>query len=106
MEINPMLNEIHGNIQVDSYQDYWIYKIKPQNWIEETSAFFLAEEASAWIRKELERFKDFLAESMAKHSPETAMVALQEGGELRSDTMSELPDGVWEDFQESFLNVS
>lgn len=106
MDVNPGLNESHDELMDDPYRKYWIYKVKPDNWVEETSRLYLGDDARKWIKKELERFRDFLAESMSKHSPQTAMYALQEGGELRSDTMSELPGEVWEDFQKSFLDVS
>ena len=67
-------------------------------------SYYLAEEAIDWSKKELERFKDFLAVSMKKYSPETSMVILQDGGELCDQPLSELPDEVWQDFQKSFLN--
>jgi glycine cleavage system H protein len=41
---------------------------------------------------------------MRKYSSEPSMVLLQDGGEIRENVLSELPDEVWEDFQEEFLN--
>lgn len=82
----------------------WIYKIKPTNWIEETHDFYLAEEASKWSKMELDRFKDFMAEGVNKYTWSTAMVVLQDGGELREHVLSELPEEVWHDFQADFLN--
>ncbi len=104
IEINPLLNENHEVLREDPYQNYWIYKIKPDNWTQDTKSYYLAEEASTWIYKELQRFKDFLAKSMARHTPEMASYALQEGGELKGDTLAELPGEIWSDFQEAFLN--
>jgi glycine cleavage system H protein len=105
---------INSNISIDSnpelinedpYGNGWIYKIKPSNWKVETNSYFLAEESIEWSKMELERFKDFLAESVKKYSPEQSMVILQDGGELRDNTLSELPDEVWKDFQKDFLSV-
>jgi glycine cleavage system H protein len=93
-----------GVMNEDPYGKGWIYKIYPSRWIEETSSYFLAEEAIAWSGRELLRFKDFLAESLNKYSPETSMLILQDGGELCDRPLSELPDEVWQDFQKSFLN--
>ena len=104
MNTNTMLNESPGVINEDPYGKGWIYKIKPSEWIAETDSYYLAEEAIAWSKKELERFKDFLAVSVKKYSPETSMVMLQDGGELYDQPLSELPDDVWQDFQKSFLN--
>lgn len=88
----------------DPYMEGWIYRIKPSDWKKETGSYYLAEEAVNWSVKELERFKDFLAVSMKKVAPEPSMVALQDGGELRDNTLSHLPNEVWEDFQKDFLD--
>jgi glycine cleavage system H protein len=104
MNTNTMLYESPGVINEDPYGKGWIYKIKPSEWIAETDSYYLAEEAIAWSKKELERFKDFMAESVKKYSPETSMVILQDGGELFDRPLSELPNEAWQDFQKSFLN--
>lgn len=101
---NFLLNETPGVLNDDPYGDGWLYTIKPNNWIKETSSYLLADEAVAWSKNELLRFRDFMAESMKKYNPETSMVILQDGGELCDKPLSELPDAVWQDFQKSFLN--
>jgi len=40
---------------------------------------------------------------MKKYSAEPALIALQDGGELIDNTLSELPSEVWQDFQKDFL---
>ena len=72
----------------------------------ETSSYYVGNEAVAWVKNEIVRFRDFLALSMRKYSPETSMLMLQDGGELIDRPLSELPDEVWQDFQKSFLNRS
>ena len=73
--------------------------------MKETQTYYLAEKATEWSKKEFVRFKDFLsAGAMAKYSSEPPMVLLQDGGEIRENVLSELPNEVWEDFQEEFLN--
>ena len=104
VQVNPLLSENREMVDEDPYRKLWVYKIKPNNWVAETSNYFMADEATKWIKKELVRFKDFLAVSIPKHSPQTSIVTLQDGGELRDNTLSDLPDGVWADFQEDFLN--
>ena len=101
---NHMLNEEPGILYQDPYGKGWMYRIKPTSWISETSSYYLAEEAVSWSKKELERFKDFIAFSIHKHAPEASMVSLQDGGELCDKPLSELPAEVWNDFQESFLS--
>jgi glycine cleavage system H protein len=91
-------------VNEDPYGDGWVYLIQPTDWIMETNTYYLSENAVAWSKRELVRFKDFLGETMRKYSPETSMVILQDGGELRDKPLSELPGEVWHDFQKSFLN--
>jgi len=101
---NTFLTETPGMVNEDPYGEGWLYKMKPSEWISETSSYYLADEAIAWSKKEFERFKDFMAETVKKYTPETSMLILQDGGELCDRPLSELPDEVWKDFQKSFLN--
>ena len=105
LETNEILAENPEVINADPYDEGWVYQIKPSNWRKETSSFMLAEKATEWSDKELTRLKDFLSMgAMRKYSSEPAMMMLQDGGEIRDHVLSELPDEVWEDFQEEFLN--
>jgi glycine cleavage system H protein len=106
LETNVLLAENPEIINTDPYHQGWLYQIKPSNWIKETSSCLLAEKASEWSDKELSRFKDFLSMgAMRKYATEPAMLMLQDGGEIRDHVLSELPEEVWKDFQEEFLNV-
>ena len=104
LNANPMLNEDSEIIAQDPYGQGWIYRVKPTNWIAETNSYYFAEDATNWATMELERFKDFLAVSMRKYSAEPAFIALQDGGELCDNPISELPNELWQDFQRDFLN--
>jgi len=101
IKANPILSKNPETLNEDPYGRGWIYKIKPTNWVAETNACYLADEATNWSSREIDRFKDFVAVSVSKHSPG---VVMQEGGELRDNTLAELPNEVWQDFQQSFLN--
>lgn len=105
VKTNSLPAENPDMISQDPYSKGWIYKIEPSNWAEETKTYLRGNDASAWTRRELERFKDFIAVSLSKHSPENQMVTLQDGGELRDNSLSGLPSGVWNDFQKEFLEV-
>jgi len=104
MNTNSKLHDTPGVINEDPYEKGWVYMIKPSEWISETDHYFLAEAAIDWAKNEMERFKDFLAVSMAKHSTEYLPVILQDGGELCDRPLSELPVEVWQDFQKSCQN--
>jgi len=104
---NSSIIEDPGILNEDPYEKGWIYKIKPSDWKKETNSYFLAEDATNMLTKELERFKDFLTGGpMRKFSSEPSMILLQDGGEIRDNVLSDLPDEVWNDFQEEFLDVS
>ena len=105
-DTNSLLTEIPGAINEDPYEKGWIYRINPSRWIEETGSYYMANEAMLWTGKELSRFKDFLAGSVKKYTPEVSMIMLQDGGELCDRPLSGLPDEIWQDFQKSFLDLS
>lgn len=100
---NPALDENASIINEDPYGKGWLYEVKPSDWKAETNAYYLAEEATAWFRQELVRFKDFLAVKMGKYTGDASQVTLQDGGELVNHVLSELPEGFWVDFQKEFL---
>jgi len=106
LETNSKLYKNPEIINSDPYDQGWIYRIKPTNWIKETQPCYLAETATEWSDRELVRFKDFLSfGAMRKFSSEPSMVLLQDGGEIRENVLSELPCEVWEDFQKEFLDA-
>lgn len=100
---NEELAENPEMFNEDPYGQAWIYKIKPSDWRAETSACLFAEDAVKWANRELENVKAFLISATARHSNEPSLLALQDGGELRSNVLSELPGEVWNDFQKEFL---
>jgi len=101
---NSNLGENPGLLKDDPYRQGWIYTIKPTNWKSETNSYYLAEEATYWAKQELLRFKDFLSVSVQKYMPEPSGVVLQDGGELIDAPLAELPQEVWQDFQNKFLS--
>lgn len=102
---NTALLVSHELLNSDPYGKGWLYDIEPSDWLAEIPSFYLAENATVWLRKELDRYKDFLAKAMHKYTPEMSMVVLQDGGELIENSLSELPDDIWKDFQQEFLNT-
>jgi len=101
---NPVLKENYELLNTDPYGEGWLLNIKPANWVNEIPACYLAEEATDWFKKELERYKDFLSVNLGKYAPETSLATLQDGGELIGNSLSDLPNEFWQDFQKEFLN--
>jgi len=104
MATNPVLTENPDLLNEDAYIKGWMYKIKPMSWVADTNSYFLAEDATSWSIQELDRFKDFLSVSLGKFMNEPSYAIMQDGGELRDQPLSELPNEVWEDFQQDFLS--
>ena len=105
VDCNHLLLEDPNLLNEDPYQKGWIYKIKPSRWIAETNSFYLAEEATNWSAREIERFKDFLATSVERYTEDPSNLVLQDGGELIDNPLSELPSDVWQDFEHRFLGT-
>jgi glycine cleavage system H protein len=105
VDSNSDLNGHHELLNEDPYGKGWLYDIKPTNWVAEIPSFYMADEATDWLNKELIRYKDFLAMNMKKYSPDPSMIILQDGGELSENSLSGMPDELWKDFQNEFLNL-
>jgi glycine cleavage system H lipoate-binding protein len=104
IDLNPILTDNPGMINEDPYRKGWMYKVRPNKWIAETSKYHLAGDAAEWMGQELARFKDFLMKNSTDITSETPGIILQDGGELRDHILSELPKEIWCKFQEDFLN--
>jgi glycine cleavage system H protein len=104
INVNHALVEEPALLNEDPYGKGWLYQIKPSDWKSDTATYRIAEETKDWIRSELDRFKDFLSSSVKEHSDGNSMVVLQDGGELRDHSLSELPGELWQDFQKEFLD--
>jgi len=101
---NVALHEQHELLKNDPYGKGWIYDLKPTNWMAEVSTCYLASEGSAWLKNELERYKDFLSINLSRNSTLTPYAILQDGGEISDNSLSDLPVELWQDFQKEFLN--
>lgn len=107
LHANPVLQENPEAVNENPYDKGWLYKIKPSDWIKETESYMLAEKASEWAANEFNRLKEFLTLGpMRSHSSEPSMILLQDGGEVRENVLSDLPEEVWEEFQQEFLDVN
>lgn len=98
--VHSSLEDHSENISDDPYSS-WLYKIKPEKWKEETGDAMLADRASEWTSKELERFKDYMAQFVG----EKAEIVLQEGGEMTAFPLREMDQKIWTGFQEKFLGM-
>ena len=104
LEFNSAITENNGMLPSDIYNEGWILTLHPSNWKRDTLGFYLAEEATKWIKNELQRMKDFLSVALAKRAGILPGVVFQEGGEMQMNPMSGLDPEIWDEFQHEFLD--
>jgi glycine cleavage system H protein len=102
--INELLISDPMIINKDPYNKGWFIKIKPDNWIEETKEYILADSAPQWFDNEIQRFKDFVAGTGKQNNPDSGIV-LQDGGGLVDNPLAGLGPETWKDFQKSYLEA-
>jgi len=101
--LNPALGEDPSPLHDDPYGKGWVCSIRPSDWLAEAGGFSVADGATAWFRKELERIRDFMAVSAGKSVSEPSAVFLQDGGEPAGQLLAAMPPEVWDAFQKEFL---
>jgi len=106
MEVNEALNSNPSMLNSSPYNDGWVYRIEPTNWIRENQLLFMADKHRQFIKGEFSRLKDFFAAILAKDNEMYAQVVLQDGGELIDKTLSNFGPEVWEEFQTKFIDPS
>jgi hypothetical protein len=90
---------------MDPYGQGWIVKVLPLDWRADTNDHLLARDAVEWSKKEIHRFKDFLARTQIQPSQNIPEVILQEGGEMRNFPLAELDDSTWKNFENNFMKM-
>ena len=103
-EINEDLITDPSEINKSPYSEGWIYSVEPSNWQREISFMKMADSYKSWMKKEIERLKDFLAISV--NAENKKQVAFQDGGELNNQVLKQFGPRVWEDFQKNFIDTS
>jgi glycine cleavage system H lipoate-binding protein len=105
-ERNKALDTNASLINSSPYNDGWVYRIEPTNWLRENQLLFMAEKQKQFIKNEFSRLKDFLAVALKSDNNKYAQVVLQDGGELIDGTLSDLGPEIWDDFQSKFIDPS
>jgi glycine cleavage system H lipoate-binding protein len=100
LSFNPLV------LNSSPYNEGWIYRIEPSNWIREMGLLTMGEKYRSWLSSEIRRLKDFLSQALTHGMTELSPVVLQDGGEIRDHILAEMSPEVWEDFQTKFINSS
>lgn len=102
--MNPELAGDPALLHDDPYGKGWICSIRPTDWMAEISGFSIADGATAWLRKEMERIRDFMAGTAARSGNEMATMSLQDGGEPVDRILATLTHDELDRFEKEFLS--
>jgi hypothetical protein len=89
-------------MQGENFAQGWAYAIEPKNGAAEIRNFLLGAETRQWMKNELARLRDFMAEAAA---PQTALAAvrLQDGGEPMPGVLNGMTAEQCMRFEQQFL---
>ncbi len=104
-EQNSHLIKDSSLLNSSPHAEGWIYKIEPANWAKEVQFLIMGNSYKKWLKKEFQRLKEFLAETLRTENAGYVQV-LQDGGELKENILKDLDPETWEDFQTNFMDVS
>lgn len=99
--INEEIVSNPGVIKENPYESGWIYSIKPTNLSTNIKSLTIAEDALTWLKKEVQKFREFIAEQFV----EDKMLGktLADGGVPVEGVMEYADDFSWMKLQEEFL---
>jgi len=99
--VNENLARLPETGRTDPYEEGWVCALKPKDLAAHLRHLFVAEEARAWLRWEIERFKEFLT---LRPMPQPALgQVLQDGGQWAEGILEMLDETSWEEFARTFL---
>ncbi len=85
----------------DPYEKGWIYSVKPTNLNDNIKFLSVAEEAKNWLKNEIQRFKEFIAEQFV--NDKMIGKSLADGGVPVDGIMEHMDDFSWMKLQDEFL---
>lgn len=106
VDINEYLITEPTRLNLSPYNDGWVYRIEPSNWLREIQFLQMVGTYREWMKNEIIRLKDFIAVIVNGKSMEYGFVTYQDGGELNDHILKDLGPEVWEDFQKQFIDTS
>jgi glycine cleavage system H lipoate-binding protein len=99
--VNENLNDKPSLLNTAPYTEGWVYRIEPANWLRETQFMLIADQTADWMKKEFVRLKDFLTTTYGQTQLAPIM---QDGGSIKGNILEGADPGVWEDFQNRFID--
>lgn len=103
LELNEEVLEDASGINADPYGSGWIAVLEPTNLAAELPSSAIAAAASQWLRGEIRRFKEFIAEYTSRSTAMPAGVTLADGGVPVAGVLRLTDDAAWDQFKRSFI---
>ncbi len=109
VSLNDDLAHSPAVVRKEPYKGGWIALIEPTNLAAEIKQLSIGNEAAAWLKEEIKRFRNFItaqsAALVASGSPSPAGVTLMDGGIPVNDVMEHSPQEIWLKFESDFLEA-
>lgn len=106
VQTNQALSKSAGLLSTDPYFEGWAVEIEPSDFANDVKALKIADDATAWFKREISRFRDFIREA-AGHggNPELAVTGatLLDGGIPLAGVLQHTDAATWEAFEREFL---
>jgi len=96
-EVNPALANGPGPIKERPFDAGWIARVRPTALGEELGRLHVAERASAWMRREAARLRDFLVSHTATREGALGYT-MADGGVPANGSLEALDDAAWREF--------
>lgn len=103
LELNEEVLEDASGINADPYGSGWIAVLEPSNLSAELPSSAIAGAASQWLRGEIRRFKEFIAEYTTRTHALEAGVTLADGGVPVAGVLRLTDDKAWDQFKHTFI---
>ncbi len=89
----------------DPYVAGWVAVIVPKNISAELHLLAIADDAAKWLKKEVNRFRDFVKEQAQIGVPVPAGATMLDGGAPLNGVLGQFNENTWNAFQKEFLKT-
>ncbi|MCP4658667.1 MAG: glycine cleavage system protein H [bacterium] len=102
--VNPEVEADPQQLARDPFAGGWLFKVLPRGLDGAVKKMFVAEEAVAWMRLELQRFRDAVTGLTPTLSPMPA--SLPDGGLPVAGLAASIPDEAWDELSAQFFTLA
>lgn len=102
--VNPDLTRDPARVAEDPYDGGWLYRLRPARLGSALGVLRVADDARAWMGREVARLRDVLARLSARSAPQLA-TTLADGGLPAAGLAASLDRGAWEEVTHAFFDV-